>query len=379
MRYFIEHLGDSKLYYSQLEKNSRLERLRQEDSKERIILRNGGGIFVISAQQRNASKSIEAAMGEGAKVVIGDEFNLIQDTTEATIFRMIAGKGPEAFYCKIGNPFYSMPPYSHFKTTWESALYHKIFIDAAQALKEGRYTQEFLDEAKDKPLYSILFDCEFPPEDVIDEKGYRPLLVSDSFKFGVTRALMLEMLAKARAEGELKIRPKLGCDIAGGGDDNAYVVRWGKFACVAGKNRTKDTMVNIGEIEGLMKEFGVKDEDVSIDDIGIGRGVTDRMIELGHNVNGVNVGEPAKDSETYANLKAELNWNAKKWIEREDSRLNKNDDWLQGTWVKYKVNSDKQLKLESKEDLKKKHGSKSPDIWDAFVLTFYEPGFVGFI
>lgn len=123
MRYYIEHLGDNPLFAAQLEKNTRLERLKQEESKERITLRNGGGIFVLSAQQRNATKSIEAAMGEGADIVILDESCLVQDNTEATIFRMIAGKGPNAFYCKIGNPFYVDPPHSHFHTTWNDPRY----------------------------------------------------------------------------------------------------------------------------------------------------------------------------------------------------------------------------------------------------------------
>lgn len=68
MRYYIEHLGDSPLFYSQLEKNTKLERLRQEESKERIILRNGGGIFVLSVQAGNTRKQIEAVMGAGCIV-----------------------------------------------------------------------------------------------------------------------------------------------------------------------------------------------------------------------------------------------------------------------------------------------------------------------
>jgi antitoxin component YwqK of YwqJK toxin-antitoxin module len=75
-----------------LEKNTKLERLKQEESKERIILRNGGGIYCISAQSSRMKKSIEAAMGEGSDDAIIDEAGLINDESEATIFRMIAGK-----------------------------------------------------------------------------------------------------------------------------------------------------------------------------------------------------------------------------------------------------------------------------------------------
>jgi len=106
MRYFIEHLGDSPLFYELLDANTKLERLRQEENKERIILRNGGGIFTISANVSNSLKSAESAMGLGCKNVIQDESGLIPDDVEATVYRMIAGQGDDAFYGKLGNPFY---------------------------------------------------------------------------------------------------------------------------------------------------------------------------------------------------------------------------------------------------------------------------------
>jgi hypothetical protein len=68
MRYFIDHLGDNILFYSQLEKDSKLDRLRMEESKERIKLKNGGGIFVVSVQAGNSKKGIESAMGAGCIV-----------------------------------------------------------------------------------------------------------------------------------------------------------------------------------------------------------------------------------------------------------------------------------------------------------------------
>jgi len=383
MRYFINHLGDNPLWPLLLEKNTKLERLKQEENKERIILNNGGGIFILSAQQKFLNKSIEAAMGAGAKIVIGDEYCLIQDNTEATIFRMIAGKGADAFYCKIGNPFYSVPPNSHFKKSWDGQRYHKIFIDAKQGLKEGRYTEEFLEEAKEKPLYEVLFDCEFPPIDVMDERGYRPLVLAESLKFGITADKILELIQKDRAklkDGEsLKIKPKLGGDIGGGGDKNVFVVKYGKFAAVAGTNQSKDTMVNIPEIETIVSRFGIEWADVNIDDIGIGRGVSDRLKERCGVDCGVSVGDAATDKETYSNLKAELSWKTKKWIEQEHTRLDQRDEWQQSTWIKYKVNSDKQIKIEPKQDLKKRTNGKSPDFWDALVLTFYDKPFVGFI
>lgn len=382
MRYYIEHLGDSPLFYRTLEKNSRLERLRQEENKERIMLNNGGGVFVVSTDEKNSKKNIEAAMGQGAEIVIGDEFCLVSDNTEATIFRMIAGKGPDACYIKIGNPFYSAPPNSHFLRTWlQVNTYHRIFIDYVQAVAEGRYTPEFVAEARSKPLFDILFECHFPDLNAMDKDGYRILVTPEQIRFGVTPEIILAAMQKAKAEngGVLKVKPKLGCDIGGGGDKNVRVLRWGKMAAVTGTNKSNDTMANVTEIENDMQTYGILAQDVNIDDIGIGRGVSDRLKEKGHAINAVNVGEPAVfNPDSFANLKAELCWEARQWCADPDTRLDKRDEWVQLTWLKYKTLSDRKVQMEPKAKLKERTGA-SPDFAEALYLSFASQPYIGFV
>ena len=378
MRYYIEHLGDSYLFERRLEQETRLERLKQEGSKARIKLNNGGGVFVVSADQRNMKKSIESAMGLGAKVIIMDEACLIQDRTEATIFRMIGGKTGEQFYCKIGNPFFTAAPNSHFKKSWEDESYEKIFIDFEQALREGRYNQEFIDEARNKPMFDILYECVFPDEDVADERGFRQLCFTRNIKFGVTPDILKEIIRKAREQGPLQNPLKVGADIAGGGDWNVYVLRFGIFACVIGANRSKDTMFNVTELTRLQKEWGFKWSDVNIDDIGIGRGVSDRMIEKGYDVCATDVSVKAMNSKTYFNLKAELYWKLGLWIKKPETRLDKRPEWTQLTWIKWKPTTDETIKIEPKEDLVART-KKSPDFAEALMLTFNNKQFIGFV
>jgi hypothetical protein len=137
----------------------------------------------------------------------------------------------------------------------------------------------------------------------------------------------------------LKNRIKLGCDIGGGGDYNVYVLRFGPFAIVAGKNQSDNTMVNVSEIERLQKEWGIEWRDISIDDIGIGRGVADRFREKGLPVNSVNVGSSAIHKDTFANLKAELYWDMGAWVRGEDVRFDKNDNWIQILLIMYSLTS----------------------------------------
>jgi hypothetical protein len=377
MRYFIEHLGDSASFYGKLEKNTRLERLRQEESKQRIMLNNGGGIFIISAQQHAALKSIEAAMGEGAQVVIVDEACLIQDRTEATIFRMIAGQGKDGFYCKIGNPFYSLPPNTHFFASWQSLAYHRIFIDYRRGLEEGRYTREFITEAMQKPLFDVLFECEFPSADVMDAEGYRPLVTVGDIKFGVTPKELLAEIERDIAAGGLKQPVKAGGDIGGGGDPNVYTVRSGKKAAIVAENKSKDTMAQVAEVKRISEIYHVEPEDFAIDDIGIGHGLRDRLIETGFDCNGVNVGESAVDQATFTNAKAELCWRLRLWALDPESRLDARDEWVQVIWLRYKTQSDRRIIMEPKEKLKARVG-RSPDHAESLYLTFAEKPFVGF-
>jgi hypothetical protein len=371
MRYYIEHLGDDKIFYSQLEKNTRLERLRQEESKQRIVLKNGGGAYVLSAGENSILKSFQSAMGMGARVVILDEAGLITDKTESSIFRMVAGQSDEYFYAKLGNPFYGESPYTHLKSDWENPDIKSIFIDYHVALKEGRYSEKFVERALKKPLAGILYECEFPDISVIDERGFRTLVMSKDIK-----RKSEEELKKLWEKEKEDIG--LGVDIGAGGDYNVYCLRKGRVAFFWNWNKSSDTMVNVEEILRVKKEYGIEDENIAIDDVGVGRGVSDRLKELGHRVNGVAVGEKARDSETFFNLKAELYWDVKSWIP--NAFVSEQEGWEQLTWIKYKTHrGERRIQVEAKEEMKKRTGGKSSDFADAVSLTFYRPAFVGIV
>jgi len=350
MRYFIDHLGDNEVFYKQLEKDTKLERLRLEENKERIMLRRGGGIFVISAQSGNAVRGFESAMGEGAEIVIQDESALIPDPTEATIFRMIAGH-KDGFYCKIGNPFYR----NHFMKSWNNPLYEHISIDYQQALREGRYTEQFINEARTKPHFRILFENRFPEADTIDEQGYTFLIQEEELSIGLVNPF-----------GEIR----MGVDVAeSGGDYCVIVLRWPNYAKVVLKYQTSDTMDLVGRIIQIAKEYEVIDKNIFIDAIGVGKGVVDRLQEQHYNVSPVKVSENAHDEAQFDNLRAECYWLQRQWI-RSGGVLEENPDWLQICDIKYKVkDSSGKLQIMPKE-LMRKQGYSSPDIADALMLTF---------
>jgi phage terminase large subunit len=61
--------------------------------------------------------------------------------------------------------------------------------------------------------------------------------------------------------------------------------------------------------------------DINIDVIGIGAGVVDRLMELNLPARGINVSEAPSLTEQYLNLRAELWFKAKDWLERRDCSL----------------------------------------------------------
>jgi hypothetical protein len=128
------------------------------------------------------------------------------------------------------------------------------------------------------------------------------------------------------------------------------------------------------EVAGLIKhEFestqtNMAPSHICVDVIGVGAGVVDRLLEMGLPVMGVNVGEPPNNRELFQNLKAELWWECRSWLEDPQTVLKDKQLIDQLRSVKFGFNSNGKIRIESKLDLVKR-GVASPDIAEAFLLT----------
>jgi len=167
--------------------------------------------------------------------------------------------------------------------------------------------------------------------------------------------------------------PIWGVDVARFGDDSTALAKRRANAVLEPVKiwKKRDTM----EVAGLvLKEYEETDSDllpssILVDVIGIGAGVVDRLRELGLPARGINVGESASGY-NYNRLRDELWWRARTWFDEKQCRI-PDDGRLIGelSTVKYKVTSTGKIQVESKDDMKKR-GLKSPDVADAFCLTF---------
>lgn len=165
----------------------------------------------------------------------------------------------------------------------------------------------------------------------------------------------------------------IGVDPAGdkdGADRTAIIRRRGRRVYGLEVYRGRTTMEIAGILNRIIQEE--KPTRVYIDCIGIGQGVVDRLRELGyHFVEGINVAMSAHDKEHYANRRAELWDEGRKWLTQDMPVELPDSDELQSDLcsVGYKYNSNGQLVIESKESLRKR-GMPSCDTADAYIHTF---------
>lgn len=177
MDYIIDCIFDDMMFTRKLEYLGSKEKLKQERSKTRITFKGAGEVRVYTGNAVNSKATKSALMGFGAPNIVLDESALIADDLYATVKRMVGGhvNSPGgSFLLEIGNPFYR----NHFFRTWHGERYKKVYVDVWQALKEGRYTEDYINEMQDEAFFDVLYECKFPDANEVLASGYRRL-VSD--------------------------------------------------------------------------------------------------------------------------------------------------------------------------------------------------------
>lgn len=367
MNYIIEHIFDVPTITKLLDYEGTKEQLMQERSKSRITFRGAGEVRIYTADAKNSQNVKKALMGFGSPNIILDESALIPDDLYSTIKRMLGGT-KDNFLLEIGNPFFR----NHFWRTWNGERYTRIFADYHTALSEGRYTEDFIEEMREEAFFDVLYECHFPDNDSAVPDGYQQLI-----SYAVLENAMIDKdLPLGHDDNGLIDKPILGIDPNHGGSNfTVMVVRYPLtgFAKVVLKKQYKEDRRDItGEIVAdainIMKQYGISEYRCAVD-AGNGGGVADGLQAKGFSVVPIMFGEAAEDNLKYANKKAELFWNARKWLRSDNGRLVKDDGFLELKIINYKETTSGKLQMEPKADLSKR-GIVSPDTADAFALTF---------
>ena len=109
---------------------------------------------------------------------------------------------------------------------------------------------------------------------------------------------------------------------------------------------------------------------MNVDSIGIGYNFALHLQDLGFPIDLVNVGEPSRDPEKFANAKAEFYWGLRMRFEARDvTALNDELAMSQLAGIRNQHNPRGQIQIESKEEARKR-GVKSPDRAEAIMLAF---------
>jgi phage FluMu gp28-like protein len=91
--------------------------------------------------------------------------------------------------------------------------------------------------------------------------------------------------------------------------------------------------------------------------------------ELGLPVRGVNVSEAPSMGKTYQNLRTELIFKLRGWLEERGSKIPHDDQLIaELTSIRYSFGSSGKMKAESKDEMRRR-GLSSPDLADAVCLT----------
>ena len=188
-------------------------------------------------------------------------------------------------------------------------------------------------------------------------------------------AIPMQLIERARLRAADK-SPKsqatlrrLGVDVARfGADESVIALRSDRLVSIVETHHGLDTMSLAAVVVSAIERTGATETNVDV--IGVGAGVVDRLNQLRiAGISGVNVAEKASDDERFGNLKAELWWNLRDALERDECDLEISDDEAaELSAPKYKIQAGRTF-IEDKAETKKRIG-KSPDSADAIVLAW---------
>lgn len=220
-----------------------------------------------------------------------------------------------------------------------------------------------------------------------DSNEYRIRVLGEFPKSDLDTVIPYEMVESARNR-DLVVPPNAGTvwglDVARYGDDKNALVRRTRLSVLPEIDvwGGVDIMQTAGRVKAAWDETPPekRPDEILIDVIGMGAGVVDRLLEQGLPIRGINVAESAAFKERYRNLRAELWFAAREWLATRDHSLPRceggcSEDCPHETLAqelvapKYVHTSTGKLLVESKSDMKKR-GVDSPNIADAFILTF---------
>lgn len=361
-KYVLQYVKNSTILcnYVDFKQQRSLETLGNEISKERITFTNPvtketSTIFIMSA---GGSGKGEGALGQSPTILVIDESQSIDDEAYNKILAMMASiKKTQPMIIEIGTAH----NINHFYETWEEGTgIQKVRVTCEHGIEQGIMNPKFIAREKAR-LSKVDF-----------ERWYMGIFPTTGDKNVFDRV-------KTKTAMQRTIKPvtntiDLGVDVARYGDDATVITGKQGFTVFFQKEHNKESVPQTaGRVIHIARGYlamGYKMR-ITIDDTGVGGGVTDLVQDALPDVEvyGVNNNNVAQDPIAYADLISELWFSISDMIDQiqlpNSKQLLKE---LSQRFYTYTLKGQKQI--ESKKVIKKR-GEKSPDRADSLAYSFY--------
>ena len=322
-----------------------------------LISRKSEAFISARTSRKEQPEALAGIHSTGKVILIADEASGIDEA----VFESASGSmsGHNVHSLLLGNPtrntglFYDT--HHKLKGTWKT--FHISAFDSA------RVSKEFIEEmamryGEDSSAYKVRVLGEFAEE---QDDGIIPLELVDA---AINREIETE-------KGLVDVTWAL--DVARHGSDSSVLVKKRGSQITDIKTWKK---LDLMELSGrVMAEYDSLEPEnrpleLYVDAIGMGYGVVDSLNAIGRiaNVVPINVAESPSQKETYVNLRSELWFKFKNYLEDRMCKI-PNNEYMIGELIspKYKFTAAGKIQVESKDQIKKRLG-RSPDIADALVL-----------
>ena len=254
-----------------------------------------------------------------------------------------------------------------------SGRFHEACFGKDKGYWDGKAIDSRTVEGIDKAVYQRIADKYGEDHDVtrVEVRGLPPKTGDDAV---ISLGLVEDAVERDVVAAEVS-KIVWGLDVARFGMDRTTLVkRQGNRLLERPLSwRGKDLMQSAGKITAMYEDCKMEDRPdvIVVDAIGLGAGVVDRLKESGLPVKGVNVSESPSVGERFMKLRDELYFKMREWFEGRDCYIPQGCDDLIGelTLPTYEFRSNGKIKVASKQEIRKLSG-RSPDLSDAFMLTF---------
>jgi len=329
-----------------------------EATSDRVVLKSSPTEAFCSARtsSKERPESLAGVHSENV-LLIADEASGIPEE----VFESAAGSmsGHNATTLLLGNPVRGQGFFYRTHTELSNDWWTKKVSCSDSPLVAADFLKDMANRyGEESNAYRVRVLGEFPQA---DEDTYIPL-----------------HLIEAAQHRDIETSPAAavvwGLDCARyGSDRSALAKRKGNELVEVKTWRDKSTMELAGIVLDEYENTPIIDRptEICIDSIGIGSGVHDRCHELDLPARSINVAESASLKVKYMRLRDELWGRAREWFEAKECVIPKDDAQLVHELAapRFAFTSTGKIKIESKDEMRKR-GIRSPDIADAFCLTF---------